>query len=89
MTNARFEIECPGANAVYLAGDFNDWDPEARRMKRVRKGEPRFVAVLDLPPGRYEFKYVVDGEWMCCPHAPRVRNNQGTENSVVEVVEAM
>jgi len=54
-------------------------------MTRVRKGKDTFVAVLDLAPGRHEFKYVVDGEWKCCPHAPRVPNDQGTENSLIEV----
>lgn len=85
MARVRFEVEFPEAKAVYLAGDFNAWDPEARRMKRVRKGEPLFLAVLDLEPGTYQFKYVVDGDWACCPRAGRVDNEHGTENSVVVV----
>ena len=85
MVKVRFCVECPGARAVYIAGCFNGWDPTARRMKRVRKGKDEFVAVLELEPGRHEFRYVVDGEWVCCPSAPRVPNDQGTENSVVEV----
>jgi 1,4-alpha-glucan branching enzyme len=85
MAKARFEVNCPGAREVFLAGEFNDWDPAARRMKRVRKGGDAFVAVLDLDPGRYEFKYVADGEWHCSPDSPRVPNEQGTENSVIEV----
>ena len=85
MAATRFEIEYPGATCVYLAGGFNGWDPSARRMKRVRKGEDVFVAVVDLPAGEHEFKYLVDGAWACCPEAPRVGNDCGTENSVVTV----
>jgi len=85
MTKARFTLQCPRAKSVCLAGTFNNWNPTARRMKRVSKAKPDFVAVLDLEPGRYEYKYVVDGEWLCCPDAPRVPNDQGTENSVIEV----
>ena len=87
MVKTRFEVEIPGAQAVYLAGDFNGWDETARRMKRVKKGEDLFLAVLDLEPGCYEFKYLVDGEWVCCPRAPRAVSEDGFENSVVEVVE--
>lgn len=87
MAKVRFVVEFAGAQQVFLTGDFNDWDPAARRMKRVRKGDDEFLAVLQLEPGTYEFKYVVDGEWMCSPDAPRVVNDQGTENSVVEVSE--
>lgn len=87
MAKVRLEASFPGASKVFIAGDFNDWAAEARRLKRVRKGEDLFFAVLDLEPGRYEFKYVVDGEWVCCPKSPKVPNDQGTKNSVLEVTE--
>lgn len=85
MAKVRLEANFPGANKVFVAGDFNGWDAESRRLKRVRKGEDLFCAVLDLEPGRYEFKYVVDGEWVCCPSSPTVPNDQGTHNSVLVV----
>lgn len=85
LAKVRFAVECPGARKVFLAGDFNGWDCRARRMRRERRSNDVFVAVLDLPPGRYEFKYVVDGEWTCCPLASRVPNPFGTENSVIVV----
>lgn len=87
MAKVRFEVECPQASTVFVAGTFNDWDPTARRMKRAKKSEPVFVAVLDLPPGRHEFKYVVDGQWVCCPNSEAVPNEVGDQNSVIEVPE--
>jgi 1,4-alpha-glucan branching enzyme len=85
MRKTRFEFTCPGADKVFLAGEFNAWSPQAQRLKRVKKGEDTFVALVDLAPGRYEYKYVVDGEWRCSPDAPCVPNEFGTENSVIEV----
>ncbi len=85
MPKTRFEVTAPQARAVFVAGDFNQWDPAARRMKRAADGSGQFVGVVDLEPGRYEYKYVVDGEWVCCPKAPRTANPYGSENSVVEV----
>jgi len=87
MAATRFEVAFPGAKCVYLAGDFNGWSPSVRRMKRVRKGEDAFVAIVELSLGDHEFRYVVDGEWRCCPTSPRVPNDLGTENSVVTVDE--
>ena len=41
---------------------------------------------LALPPGRYEYKFVVDGQWRPDPNAhENVFNAHGTLNSVVEV----
>lgn len=88
MIATRFEVECPGATSVHLAGDFNGWAPSARRMKRQRKGEDVFVAVVDLAPGEHEFKYFVDGVWTCCPEAPRVGNDCDSENSVLTVYQS-
>jgi 1,4-alpha-glucan branching enzyme len=87
MSTVRFAVACPNSSKVFLAGDFNGWDPCARRMKRVSRDDDIFVALVDLEPGRYEYRYVVDDEWTCCPEAPRVSNGHGEENSVVEVPE--
>lgn len=86
MSKVRFEITAPEAERVFLVGDFNQWDASARRLTRTSNGEGRFVALMDLPPGRYEYKFVVDGAWACCPHAPRVPNCHGSENCIVDVV---
>lgn len=88
MAAQRFEAEFPGAKCVCLAGDFNEWRPEGRRMKRVRKDDDAFVALVDLPPGRHEYKFVVDGEWACCGHTPRTCNGLGSENNVLVVEES-
>lgn len=80
----RIEFHDERAQAVAIAGAFNDWRPEATPMVAV--GEGRWVKDLVLPPGRYEYLLVVDGEWKCDPAAAeQVPNPYGTKNSVLEV----
>ena len=51
----------PGARSVCVAGTFNDWHPLVTEMINV--GGDRWAKALTLPPGRYEYRFVVDGEW--------------------------
>lgn len=57
----EFRYYHPDARHVYLVGDFNGWDHRATPMLRDEGGE--WVAVLFLPDGMYEFKYLADGKW--------------------------
>ena len=58
-----FVCQSPDAGDVFLAGTFNNWDPTG--MERQDDGTWR--AELELAPGRYEYKFVVDGVWCCEP----------------------
>jgi 1,4-alpha-glucan branching enzyme len=84
MTRVRFALDAPQAKAVQLVGDFTEWEANPRPMRRNRAGAP-FVAILPLPPGTYEYKFLVDGEWVEDPAAPSVENRYGTRNSQVVV----
>ena len=81
----EFVLDCPGAKEVYVCGDFNDWHATSLRMI----GNPesgRWEKWLVLPPGRYEYKFFVDGNWVHDPAARlNVPNIHGSINSVVEV----
>ncbi|MBY0514188.1 MAG: glycogen-binding domain-containing protein [Gemmataceae bacterium] len=87
----RFTCHAPAAQAVFLAGTFNGWDPKATPMAKDAAGD--WGVAVDLPAGRHEFKFVVDGQWCCepgcegphhgCPKC--VRNPFGTMNRVIEV----
>lgn len=71
----------PDAEAVFLAGTFNNWNESDIPMEKGDDG--RWHAQIELPPGRHEFKYVVDGQWHCESNC--VPNDFGTMNQVVEV----
>jgi 1,4-alpha-glucan branching enzyme len=80
-----FVLECNGAEHVYVCGDFNDWHPTSRRMigsPNAGLWEKRLVP----PPGRHEYKFIVDWKWLHDPEArENVSDSYGTINSVVEV----
>lgn len=89
-TDTVFVCHAPNAKSVFLAGTFNDWDPRSMPMQRRDDGTWR--TELALSPGRYEYKFVVDGRWCCepgyddqavFPHG--VPNPFGTMNCVIEV----
>lgn len=80
----RIEFHAEHAQRVSIAGTFNDWRPDATPM--LAMGEGRWVKELMLPPGRYEYLFMVDGEWKCDPAAAEeVLNPYGTCNSVLQV----
>ncbi len=70
--------------SVFIAGDFNGWDPQAHPLHFFDGGDYR--AVLRLAPGTYQYKFVVDGEWAHDPRAEQHAGNEhGTLNSIVRV----
>ena len=79
-----FQLVKPGAKQVSVAGTFNGWKPE--RAPLAPLGDGRFVADLTVDPGRYEYLFVVDGQWVPDPNAKEsVQNPFGGKNSVLTV----
>ena len=79
-----FDLTHPTAQSVSIAGSFNDWHPTATPM--VALGDGRWRKELTLPPGRYEYRLVVDGQWVDDPAAKEtVPNPFGGQNAVLEV----
>jgi 1,4-alpha-glucan branching enzyme len=80
----RFELELPKAWSVFVVGTFNDWKPGATPLSGVGGG--RWVKELSLAPGRYEYRFVVDGDWIDDPKAKAyVPNPHGGLNAVLQV----
>ncbi len=78
------ELVKPGAKHVYVAGSFNEWKPERAPLSAT--GDGRWVRNLDVKPGRYEYLFVVDGQWLPDPNAKEtVQNPFGGWNSVLNV----
>ncbi|MCX7951026.1 MAG: alpha-amylase family glycosyl hydrolase [Clostridiales bacterium] len=79
-----FRYKNPNANAVYLAGDFNGWDSTKDAMVKGANGV--WTIELNLNPGEYGYKFVVDGNWVTDPSNPnQADNGLGGKNSVVKV----
>ncbi len=79
-----FKISAPTAKDVRLAGDFNSWDASNTTLKRSKDGV--WTRDLSLKCGRYEYKYLVDGQWQRDPlNNLFAVNTFGSENSVIEL----
>lgn len=82
----RFLLMKPEAHEVFLAGSFNNWNPGATPLTNL--GHGRWVGELSLPPGRYEYQFVVDGHWVQDRTAKELVDNPlGGINSVVAVAQ--
>lgn len=80
----RIEFHDEHAQTVSIAGTFNDWRPGVAPM--IPLGQGRWVKELSLPPGRYEYRLVVNGKWICDPAATeKVLNPFGGQNAVLTV----
>ena len=78
----EFTYYDPSAATVSLAGLFNNWDANAAPMTKDAEGTWR--TVVALPPGKYEYKFVVNGgTWMADPDNPKIVGDYG--NSEIEI----
>jgi chromosome partitioning protein len=77
-----FTVEAAGAERVQLVGDFNDWTAEGSEMQRDGR---YWKKVLNLEPGRYLYRFVVDGNWQNDPLNATVEPCPGGFNSVLVV----
>ena len=78
-----FTYENASASQVYLAGSMNGWSTNAAEMK---KSDSMFTYTMELDPGLYEYKFVVDGNWVQDSQNPTVMVHKDSNmNSVVIV----
>ena len=77
-----------GGGSVAVAGEFNAWSPTADAMQKQADGS--FALLKPLAPGRYAYKFVVDGtNWKEDPTAAEfVDDGFGGKNSVIVVTGA-
>jgi 1,4-alpha-glucan branching enzyme len=74
-----------GTQEVSVAGTFSQWNPVA--MKKLRGGS--FAVTIPIPPGRHEYRFIVDGRWTTdSDNANHVANPYGTFNSIVQVAQS-
>jgi len=76
----RFCLQAPAnGSKVSVAGDFSAWQPLP--MRKQKNGS--FASVVTLKPGTYEYKFIVNGEWLVDgDNSAYALNPYGTANSV-------
>ena len=77
-----FTLPKSAIEEAYLKGSWNDWRPEA--MKRKKNGEFYLMKILPTD-ARFEFGYLVDGEWRTEESLPDVETPFGSRNSLLEL----
>lgn len=82
LKKVSFTLLAPGAQHVSLAGEFNGWDNHSHLLKKDSNG--KWEVHLDLTPGRYEYRFLVDRQWQNDPNCISfVPNHFGSENCVL------
>jgi hypothetical protein len=77
-------VKAVGAKEVVLTGDFTQWAKDKIRLTPATGGE--WITVLELAPGEYQYRLIVDGEWRDHSEAARkIGNPFGTQNAVLIV----
>jgi beta-lactamase regulating signal transducer with metallopeptidase domain len=70
------------AKVVAVAGDFNNWNQSQFLFAR-EGGE--WVCRVSLPAGTYQYKFIVDGNWLTDPNNPQsIHDRRGFENSLLK-----
>jgi hypothetical protein len=82
--NTTFRLKgYPGARVVALAGSFNEFKQSQLLCGKEGDG---WVCRIDLTPGKYTYKFVIDGDWILDPDNPSTEDDErGFTNSVAVV----
>ena len=63
VCKVTFAVPAKEATEVKVVGTFNDWDTGVKGLKKLKNGI--FKGTVDLETGNsYEFKYIIDGEYV-------------------------
>jgi len=74
-------IKYPGdGKEVYVCGSFSEW----KKIPMV-KSQKDFVALINLPVGEHQYKFLVDDEWLHDTNQPAVKNEIGSKNNVIKI----
>lgn len=80
----NFICVAPSATRVFLAGDFNGWDPETHPMQRQPDGA--WLLQVPLHHGHHQYRFLVDGKPVLDPSAQGVaRDSHGDLASLIAV----
>lgn len=74
---------CGEGEDVKIAGAFNDWAP----AETIKQEDNSRVYQQDVQPGKYTYKWVIDGEWLVDTTQPSDTDESGNVNNVEVVVE--
>ncbi|WP_075342771.1 glycogen-binding domain-containing protein [Tenacibaculum agarivorans] len=82
--NVKFKLKgYKNAKKVIVTGSFNKWNQNLFEMERNENG---WELILQMKPDKYEYRFIVDGQWMEDPSNPfKVPNEFGEYNSLIDI----
>lgn len=77
-----FTLTNPNAEEIIVVGDFNNWNNKKHQMKKDKAGVWKKMVMIS--PGRCEYKFLVDGQWMLDPNNDQKCSNCfGSYNNIL------
>ncbi|XP_076802194.1 5'-AMP-activated protein kinase subunit beta-1-like [Clavelina lepadiformis] len=70
-----------GGKEVFISGSYDNWHTKLP----LNRSHDNFVAIVELPVGEHEYKFLVDGDWKVDPQEPTKENDVGILNNVLAV----
>lgn len=70
-----------GGKSVFIAGSYDNWKSKIPMVK----SHGDFYTIIELPEGKHQYKFLVDGTWQCDPNEPVMDNDLGSQNNCVDV----
>lgn len=71
------------AESVQVMGSFDGWSQGEHLSPEFTGSYVKFQTTLMLRPGRYEIKFLVDGEWLLSPEFPTVGSGSIENNLLI------
>lgn len=63
VCKVTFSVPAKEAKSVAVVGNFNEWNTKATKLKKLKNGT--FKGAVDLASeNSYEFRYIVDGNYI-------------------------
>ena len=85
VRETEFKLLAPQAQSAFIAGDFNQWHPCSHPLKADAKGAWRIS--FRLKPGRYQYRFIVDGKWQNDPACSSFVENPFDTSNSLKIVE--
>lgn len=84
LQRVTFSFNAPTARSVCVVGDFNNWNINGNA--KLEKSNGVWSKEFSLESGTYQYRFVVDGQWLEDPTNPRtIKNPFGEHNSLLEI----
>ena len=71
-----------GGETVLITGSFCDWNQ--RFILNKNKYTDNFDLLLYLPEGKYEFKFIVDNNWVCSNYYNKITDEKNNTNNIID-----